>query len=61
MLAIEKHFSKFARVCGFKVEGKRGFDPMDETMEPLKKDTKLAKPINSSLLHTNLMRIVAEL
>ena len=51
MLAIEKHFSKFARVCGFKVEGERGFDPMAETMEALEQDTKGAKPLSSSLLY----------
>ena len=51
MLAIEKHFSKFARVCGFKVEGERGFDPMAQTMEALEQDTKGAKPLSSSLLY----------
>lgn len=51
MLAIEKHFSKFARVCGFKVEGERGFDPMAETMKALEQDTKGAKPLSSSLLY----------
>ena len=51
MLAIEKHFSKFAKFCGFKVEGERGYDPMGETMEALEQDTKGAKPLSSSLLY----------
>ena len=51
MLAIEKHFSKFAKFCGFKVEGERGYDPMAQTMEALEQDTKGAKPLSSSLLY----------
>ena len=45
MLNIEKKFSKFAEVCGFKSAGEWGHDPMQETMQLLDQDTKGAKPL----------------
>ena len=45
MINLEKHFSKFANICGFKTSGEWGHGPMKETMDQLNIDTKGAKPL----------------
>lgn len=51
MLNIEKHFSKLANYCGFKIVGERGCDPLAETMKLLDKDTSGSKVLADSLLY----------
>ena len=51
MLTIEKHFSKLAKYCGFKVAGERGLDPHAEVLKNLEQDTKGAKPLSHELLY----------
>lgn len=45
MLSIEKYLSKVASLCGFKVEGERGYSPLDEIKQAIAEDTGGAKPL----------------
>lgn len=51
MLGIGEQFSKFAKYCGFKVEGERENDPESDTKKVFEQDTKGAKPLSELLLY----------
>lgn len=51
MLGIETRFSEFAKFCGLKEAGERGYSAFDETMKSVEYDTKGARPLSDSLLY----------
>ena len=53
MLEIEKHFSKLAKKLGFRQEGEKGHDSMQEQQVLLNKDTKGATILANSLLYAH--------
>jgi hypothetical protein len=51
MLAIEKHLSKFAKYCGYRVQGERGLDPIAELKKAVIAETNGAVPLADCLLY----------
>lgn len=51
MLMIEKHLSKFAKLCGFREPGERGLDPMEELRKAMTQETGGATPLADCLLY----------